>query len=402
MKPSHRTAAVTVTTLLAATLLASTAAPALAAPAAAHPRPRSVDGAALQRALEQVTADGIPGAVAEVRDGNRAWSGAAGVEELGGTRRPSPDARFRIGSVTKTFVATVVLQLVAEKKIGLDDRIDRHLPGLIPTSEDENGRPIHYGDRITVRQLLHHTSGLANYTDSLFVSSGGDFDVLRTHHYTPPQLIGMALDMKADTEPGGAWAYSNTNYVVLGLLVERATGSTLGQEIDRRIVRPLRLENTSMPTTSRIAGRHLHGYERFPRPSDPLTDITEYDPDVFWGPGNMISTAHDLNVFSRALLDGRLLPAALGAEMRRLTPDDEVPQGRFYGLGLEGRTVFCADGSMMLGHTGSVPGYQTFTFSTPDGTRQATLALSSDTDITRNEKAAGDAVTFMGAALCGS
>jgi len=393
MKPSHRATAVTA--LVAATVLASTAVPALAAPA--H---HTIDRTALQQALEKVTADGIPGVVAEVRDGNQAWGGAAGLEDLSGTRRPSADDRFRIGSVTKSYVATVVLQLVAEKKIGLDDRIDHYLPGLIPSSEDENGRQIHYGDRITVRQLLHHTSGLANYTDYLLASSRGDFNVLRTDHYTPGQLVEMAVGMNADTEPGSKWAYSNTNYVVLGMLVERTTGHTLSQEIDRRIVRPLHLENTSMPSTSRIPGRHLHGYERFPRPDAPMTDITEYDPNVFWGPGNMVSNAHDVNTFYRALFQGRLLPAELNQEMRRLTPDGEDRQGRFYGLGLEGATTYCEDGTMMLGHTGSVPGYQTFTFSTPDGKRQATLALSSDTDITRNDRAADDAVKFMGAALC--
>ncbi|MER5781181.1 serine hydrolase domain-containing protein [Streptomyces mobaraensis] len=404
----HRRRTRTVTALLAATLLAS-AAPALAAPTgrdgtagtggtgrasgtSGHGTPDRDD---LRRALRAVVADGIPGAVAEVRDEHGVWRGAAGVEDLRSGRLPSPDDRFRAGSVTKSLVATVVLQLVAEGRVGLDDPVDRRLPGVIPA-----GR---HGKQITVRQLLHHTSGLPNYTDALVKSIGGDLGKLRARHWTPRELIALALTQPSPFEPGekGQWGYSNTNYVVLGLLIERLTGHSLGHEIDRRVVRPLHLRNTSVPSDARLSGRHLHGYERFPRPTAPYTDITEYDPDVFRGPGNVVSNAHDLNTFYRALGEGRLLPARLNKEMRELTPDGGDRVGRSYGLGLEGTTNICADGTLMLGHTGSVPGYATFSFGTADGRRQVTLALGSDPDITKNDKAGADALRFLGAALCG-
>ncbi|MFI0740733.1 serine hydrolase domain-containing protein [Streptomyces sp. NPDC021100] len=393
MIAQHRRRTGTVTALLATALLASTA-PALAAPAGTGGH-GAADRADLREALRAVVADGIPGAVAEVRDEHGVWRGTAGVEDLRTGRPPSADDRFRAGSVTKSLVATVVLQLVAEKRVGLDDPVDRSLPGVIPA-----GR---HGKQITVRQLLHHTSGLPNYTDALVKSIGGDLGQLRTRHWTPRELIALALTETSPFEPGekGKWEYSNTNYVVLGLLVERLTGHSLGHEIDRRVVRPLHLKNTGVPSDARLAGRHLHGYERFPRPTAPYTDITEYDPDVFRGPGNVVSDAHDLNTFYRALGAGRLLPARLNKEMRTLTPDGGDRKGRFYGLGLEGNTTVCADGTLMLGHTGSVPGYATFSFGTADGRRQVTLVLNSDPDITKNDKAGADAFRFLGAALCG-
>ncbi|MGK5641978.1 serine hydrolase domain-containing protein [Streptomyces sp. URMC 126] len=393
MTPQHRRRTTVLTALLSASLLAP-AAPALAAPAGAVGS-GPADRAGLRRALRAVVADGIPGVVAEVRDEHGVWRDAAGVEDLKTGRRPSADDRFRAGSVTKSMVATVVLQLAAEKRVGLDDRVDRHLPGVIPAD--------HHGGQITVRQLLHHTSGLPNYTDVLVRNIQGDFDKLRTGHRTPRDLIALALTEKSRFTPGekGKWEYSNTNYVVLGLLVERLTGHTLGQEIDRRLVRPLRLKNTSVPSGPRLTSRHLHGYERYPRPTAPYADITEYDANVFWGAGNVVSDTHDLNTFFRALADGRLLPAALDKEMRRLTPDGPDRPGRSYGLGLEGNTTLCRNGTLALGHTGSVPGYSTFSFGTADGRRQVTLALGSNPDITRNTKAGTDAFRFLSAALCG-
>ncbi|MEV5506296.1 serine hydrolase domain-containing protein [Streptomyces orinoci] len=391
MKPSRTTTAVT--TLLAATVLAATAAPAVAAQA----HHRSVDRTALQRALDRLAADGVPGAVAEVRDEHGVWSGSAGREDLRSRQRPSADDRFRAGSVTKSLVATVVLQLVAEKKIGLDDRIDRYLPGLIPAD--------HYGRQITVRQLLHHTSGLPDFLDvlrnRLMGEWHGDFTKLRTEHYTHRQLVSMALTLPSEFKPGekGKWEYSNTNYVVLGLLVERVTGHSLGQQVDQRVIRPLHLKNTSMPATSRIDGRHLHGYQRFPRPTDPFADITEYDPNVFWGPGNVVSNAHDLNTFYRALMGGKLLPAKLNKEMRNVTPDGADRPGRYYGLGLEGTTEYTR--ARAYGHTGSVPGYLTYSFVTGDGKRQVTLALGSNLDLSPNPKAADDARAFLKTALNG-
>ncbi|MEU3755125.1 serine hydrolase domain-containing protein [Streptomyces olivoreticuli] len=379
----RRTAAVSV--VLAAAALAPAAGPAFAAAPAAH----GADRAALQRALDGVIAEGVPGAVVEVRDGGGVWRGGSGVADLADGRKAQPGDRFRAGSVTKSFVATVVLQFVAEGKVKLDDPIGRHLPGLVP--DTAKGTPV------TVRQLLNHTSGLANYTDVLLREKDPVHAVQHSRH-TPRELVDMALEEPRTFEPGqgGKWAYSNTNYVVLGMLVEKLTGTTLDKAITRRIVRPLHLTGTSVPTSERLSGPHLHGYEQFPGESAP-TDFADFSPTVFWGPGNIVSTTTDLNRFYRALAGGKLLPSHLWREMNTLH-DTDRGEDRKYGLGLESNSGFCPGEKPVWGHTGSVPGYNTFSFTSADGKRQITLALSKD--MTKTPQADTAALKVLSTALC--
>ncbi|MCC3768551.1 serine hydrolase [Streptomyces sp. UNOC14_S4] len=387
----RRTAAVSV--LLAAAALAPAAAPAVAAAPAgsAASTARGADRGDLQRALDAVVAEGVPGVVAEVRDGRGVWRGSSGVADLADGRKARPGDRFRAGSVTKSFVATVVLQLVAEGKAGLDDPIGRHLPGLVP---DKDGVPV------TVRQLLNHTSGLPNYTDTWWDNGPGYLRTVQHGDYTPRGLVEEALKRdtpdKPRTKPGDKWAYSNTNYVVLGMLVEKTTGRTLAQEIDRRIVRPLHLTGTSVPTTSHLSGRHLNGYERLPKETA-ATDFTDFTPTAFPGPGNLVSTTADLNRFYRALAGGELLPQRLWREMNVLHATDRGPERR-YGLGLESNSGYCPGEKPVWGHTGSVPGYNTFSFTTADGKRQITLALGMD--LFKGEKADRAALKVLSTALC--
>ncbi|MFF4533270.1 serine hydrolase domain-containing protein [Streptomyces sp. NPDC001407] len=379
----RRTAVVSV--VLAAAALAPAAAPAYAAAPAA----RGADRAALQHALDAVVAEGVPGAIAEVRDAGGVWRGGSGVADLADGRRAQPGDRFRAGSVTKSFVATVVLQLVDEGKVKLDDPIGRHLPGLVP--DTAKGAPV------TVRQLLGHTSGIANYTDVL----RREPDPLRTlqhSHHTPRELVDMALKEPRTFEPGeaGKWAYSNTNYVILGMLIEKRTGTTLDQAVTRRIIRPLHLTGTSMPTSERLSGPHLHGYEQFPGEGAP-TDYADFSPTAFWGPGNLVTTTADLNRFYRALAGGKLLPAHLWREMNTLH-DTDRGETRKYGLGLESNAAYCPGEKPAWGHTGSVPGYNTFSFTSADGKRQITLALSKD--MTKTERADTAALKVLSTALC--
>ncbi|MFJ9076184.1 serine hydrolase domain-containing protein [Streptomyces sp. NPDC102278] len=380
-----------VTLLLALGLAGSATVPAVAAstdpargPAAARP-----DDAALRSALDAVIAQGVPGAVAEVREDGRVWRGASGVADLSGRPARAGD-RFRAGSVTKTFVATVVLQLVAEGRIALDDPIGRHLPGLVPAGAN--------GAEVTVRQLLGHTSGIPNYTDVLR-RLPDPIRTLQHSAYTPHELVAMALREPWAFNPGdqGHWQYSNTNYVVLGLLVERVGGHPLGREIERRIVRPLRLTDTLVPATPDLPGRHLNGYEWLDGPGASPTDLTAFSAGAFWGPGNMISTTADLNRFQRALAEGRLLPPWLLSEMRD-TKDTDRP-GRSYGLGMEANTTVCGpDQGPVRGHSGSVPGYNTFSFTSADGRRQITLAVN--VDLTKT-KGADEAIgRVLATALC--
>ncbi|MFF7725361.1 serine hydrolase domain-containing protein [Streptomyces sp. NPDC008001] len=396
----RRTAAASA--LLAAAALVPAAVPAAAAttaaPAGAPAGTRGADqdaaraagkGAALQRDLDGIVAAGAPGAIAEVREGDRVWRVSSGAADLQDGRQAKPGDRFRAGSVTKSFVATVVLQLVGEGRIGLDDPIGRHLPGLVPDGDD--GKPV------TVRQLLGHTSGLPNYTDVL---RRGDDPIRKLQHsrYTPRELVELALKEPRQFNPGqpGKWAYSNTNYVVLAMLIEKTTGRTLDREIDGRIVRPLHLTGTSVPTSPRLTGRHLNGYERLPGETAPA-DFTDFSPTAFWGPGNIVSTTADLNRFYRALSGGKLLPSHLWAEMQAFGATDRGPE-RSYGLGLESRAAYCPGEKPVWGHTGSVPGYGTFSFTSADGKRQITLAVN--TSLTMPEKADEAAAKAFGTALC--
>ncbi|GAA2707825.1 MULTISPECIES: serine hydrolase domain-containing protein [Streptomyces] len=386
MLPSGKTAVV-------AALLAGAVLPQVAAAPADAATPRTT---ALQQALDSTVAAGVPGAVIEVREGRKVWRGTSGVAELGSGRSVKVEAgdRFRAGSVTKSFVATVVLQLVEEGKVRLDDPVERHLPGLVP--------PGAHGERVTVRQLLNHTSGLPDFLTDVLLQKPDAIRTLRTADYTPRELVALAVEKGWKFDPGakGAWAYSNTNYVVLGLLVERLTGHSLGQELNRRIIHPLHLSGTSFPTTPQLPpGPHLNGYEWLDGPTATPTDLTEFSPAAIWSAGTLISTTHDLNTFFRALADGKLLPPRLMREMHTMQPMGPDRAGRSYGLGLEGTINYCGKDAPVWGHSGSVAGYNTFSFTTADGKRQVTLALNRN--FTKTPEADAATQHVLSTALCG-
>jgi D-alanyl-D-alanine carboxypeptidase len=352
----------------------------VAAPVAASAGPDQVDRSALRSGLDGIVAAGAVGALAEVRDGPGVWRGTSGVAELGTTREVPVRGRFRAGSVTKTFLATVVLQLVGEGRLRLDDPVEAWLPGVVPD-----------GDRITVRHLLNHTSGLYDVVRTLPMPPTQAFMDNRWRTWTADELIARALaNPPAFEPPGRTFGYSNTNYLLLGEIVEEVTGRSYGDEIARRTIRPLRLSATSLPGTSpRIHGPHPHGY--VPRDSElNLLDYTEMNPSVFGAGGEMISTTEDLNRFFGALLGGRLLPARLLEEMKA----PGVPGGR-YGLGLATRNTSC--GIRVYGNDGDALTYQSWSYSTPDRRRQVTVAFTptfrGDVD------AAVDA--FLDKAFCG-
>ncbi|WP_051837171.1 serine hydrolase domain-containing protein [Streptomyces sp. NRRL WC-3742] len=382
----RRTARLATVLLAAASSLLPLSAPAFAAEASTGASSAAstgvTDRAALQKALDEVVADGVPGAIVEVRDAHGVFRTGSGVADLANRRPAKAGERFRAGSVTKSFVSTVVLQLVDEGRLGLDDPIENELPGLVPN-----------GEHITVRQLLGHTSGLYDFTDELR-RRPDPIRSTRTATYTPLELVAMSTAHGPLFEPGTSWSYSNTNYTVLGLMVERLTGRPLGEEISRRIVRPLHLTNTYFATTAELTGPHLNGYEWLDGPNAAPTDLTVFNPAILWGSGTMVSTTADLDRFYRALLGGDLLPADLLAQMRAGRTIDT--DGRAYGLGLESRT-YCP-GTPAWGHSGSVPGYETFSFTTADGKRQITLSLNRNLTNTPQTDAAINRVLTAG--LC--
>jgi D-alanyl-D-alanine carboxypeptidase len=343
--------------ILTAVALIAPAAP--AAPAAAAPHDDT--GRLLQQQLQAMHSAGMPGVFAQVRDGDRAWNLAAGVADVDTGRPVRPHFRHRIGSITKTFVATTTLQLVGEHRLDLDKPIGRYLPDALP---------VELARQVTVRMLLNHTSGIADHSGVLF----GDLEAaaaLRFRIFTPQELIAIALSQPPTDRPGERWSYSSTNYIILGLLIEKVTGRPYAQEISRRILHPLRLQHTSFPGTNPyLRGPHLTAYLVWTDGS--LRDVTVFSQTTGWAAGEMISTAADVNRFFRALLTGRLLDRALLAQMQTTVPIiPTLPDAAGWGLGIWWLATPCG---RVWGHTGGEGGHSTYSWHSADGRRQVTLA----------------------------
>jgi D-alanyl-D-alanine carboxypeptidase len=246
-------------------------------------------------------------------------------------------------------VATVVLQLAGAGTLALEDPVERWLPGMLPN-----------GAAITVRQLLNHTSGLFDFAaDPGFVAQAVR-DPLRD--WPPSEIVAVATAHPPAFAPGEGWAYSDTNYFVLGLIIEAATGHPLAAELRSRILTPLHLRATSLPAGPDLAGRHAHGY--FLRP---LTDVTIGSPSVQWAAGALVSNAEDLARFFRALLAGRLLRPDLLELMTTTVAAPQLGPGQEYGLGLQRVSERCG---ALWGHTGASPGYVADALNTRNGRRQ--------------------------------
>jgi D-alanyl-D-alanine carboxypeptidase len=345
----------------------------VAASAGAQPAATTESNASgLQHDLDALVAAGAPGAILFVRHGNRITTLAAGLGDIAGTTPMRTDNHFKIASLTKTYTATVVLQLVGEGKLSLDDTVRRRLPGVVPN-----------GGRITIRQLLNHTSGLADFESNpsyLEPYLAGNFD----HYWAPRQLVRLGVSLKPLFVPGARWAYSNTNYVVAQLIVEKITGRTLGVELKRRIFQPLGLDQTSYPTKPGLPSPYAHGYRLFGEL--PLVDVTGLSPSLAPGSGAIVSTVRDVADFYRALLAGRLLEPE---QLRAMTTTVSERTGRLvglgagYGLGIGHSgvarpsiavNVSCAG----WGHSGEFPGYDVSTAFSEDGRRQAVLMINQD------------------------
>ncbi|MFJ6695431.1 serine hydrolase domain-containing protein [Streptomyces sp. NPDC091272] len=325
----------------------------------------------LRKLAEEMVESGFTGVLLRVHDERGVWSGAAGVAELGGAAMPPPGGHVRIGSNTKTFTATVVLQLVAEGRIGLDVPAHDYLPEL------------GIDRRITVRMLLQHTSGVFNHTGELLADgtfapgipwSGREWVEDRFRSYRPEELARSALAKPARFEPGADWSYANTNYVLARMIVESVTGHSLAEEMQRLILGPLGLTGTRVPDAEHpqldVPEPHAHAYYRYEDADGEqrTVDVTRQDPSWISSGGDMISTAQDLHTFISALVGGELLPPHLLAEM--LTPESKVG----YGLGVFVQDA--GDGSKVITHNGGHGGHAALMFSTPDGSRTLTAALN--------------------------
>ncbi|MDH6108716.1 D-alanyl-D-alanine carboxypeptidase [Kitasatospora sp. MAP12-15] len=320
----------------------------------------------------------LTSAVVLVDGKNGHWSGTSGTGDLVTGRPVAADGRFRIGSISKVFTATVVLQLAAEQRVDLNDAIQQYLPGVLPASY-----PL-----ITVRQLLNHTSGLPTGGDL-----GGDdgsaqwFVDHKAEGWTPQQVVAEAGTQPMQFQPGTAQQYNGLNYYLAGLLVEQVTGHSYAQEVNARILRPLGLHDTSLPAAddTRLPDPTAHAYLTVTRPDGSTTqvDVTRQSPWP-WAEGGMISSAPDLDRFLTALLRGRLLPPAQQAELYSV-PDVPNFQNPNCDLGpTAGHACFStglmrfspSDGVVLWGKTGSRPGYSSGIFATQDAARDLVYSLT--------------------------
>ncbi|MFE9924728.1 serine hydrolase domain-containing protein [Streptomyces sp. NPDC005774] len=382
---------------MSATLIAALAgglAPATAASAApaaptapagpatpAGPAAPDMDGVAA--ALNSAMANGAPGAMARFTGPDGVQTRTAGVRDRNSGEAMDTRARFRIGSVSKTFSSVALLQLVDEGRLELDTPVNHYLPGLLPD------------DRITVRHLLTHRSGLADYTEAMFAKTVPGFEAVRNRVFTYQELVDLSLAEPRTTEPGVAYKYSNANFVVVGMLIENATGTSVAKQYERRIINPLKLRHTSyVHPETRIEGAHVRGYLHPDEAGAPLVDSTEQTASWAQSAGAVISDPADLNTFTTALMRGRLLSPRMLDAMTTVTPTDAT-QTRFYGLGLRRYDLSC--GTQVYGHTGTVQGFYTYAFATRDG-RHALSAMAN----TSNRGAANTALGgTLEAAFCG-
>ncbi len=299
---------------------------------------------------------GVPGILAGVWiPGNGSLIIEDGVSDIETGAPIRRDDHVRIGSVTKSFTVTVILQLVGEGRLSLDDQVGDFLPGV------ENGSA-------TIAELANMRSGIFNYTeDADFVTEFVESDFLRV--WTDQELVDVADRNVPYFPPGGGWHYSNTNTVILGMIVEQVTGRSLGEEITDRIIEPLGLGGTSYPTTPDMPTPFAHGYG-----FDPLEDISFSDPSSSAGSGAMISRLEDLRKWGVALGSGTLLGEELQAErINSLQPivfdpcdDDDpdrpkrsCPEYDEYGMGI-------GELSGWIGHTGEYVGYTNLVMYEPE------------------------------------
>lgn len=317
----------------------------------------------VKQAMQDTLQLGYPGILAKTSQGRKTWGYAAGVADLRTKKPMKTDFRFRIGSVTKTFTATVILQLAGENRLNLDDSIEKWLPDVI----QGNG---YDAKQITIRQMLNHTSGIAEYSRS----KEADFKNTK-RLYTAEELVKIGISAPPDFAPGKGWSYSNTGYVLLGMLIEKVTGNNYAEEIENRIIEPLELSNTFLPGNSSIipGNKHARGYVQQEEGSE-LKDVTYFNPSIASSAGDMISTADDLNKFFSYLLGGKLLKEKQLNQMFTTVP---AGRGGINGYGLGIFEIKLPNGVPIWGHTGGIPGFDTFVGGTHGGRHMLAVNLNS-------------------------
>jgi D-alanyl-D-alanine carboxypeptidase len=327
--------------------------------------------AGLQQVLDRAVAKPgvfLPGAIAYVHEpGFAPWSGSAGTGDLqAGTPMHFGD-RIRAGSIMKTFVATVTLQHVEEGMLSLDQT----LPELLPSTVTDR---VANADRITLRMLLNHTSGIPEWvTDAVHVRAATD----PSHVYTTDEVLDIATSQAPSFDPGTSWSYSNTNYILVGLVLDRVGGTSWRAQVRERVLSPLGLITTLLPEPGdqTIPPYSAHGYALA---GGTPVDLSSVDPSMAGASGGnaMVTTVQDLARFIEALLGGELFtrPETLAAMTTMVDAPDESGLPHRYGLGLESYTF---GATTVIGNAGGAAGYATMMYRIPD--RATTLVTSVNT-----------------------
>ncbi|MFE2535668.1 serine hydrolase domain-containing protein [Streptomyces sp. NPDC059371] len=349
----------------------------------------------LRMLARKLVDEGVPGVIVRVDDGHgRPIEISEQATWTKKDHRLRADDEVREASNTKTVMATLVLQLVAEHKLALTDPVEKWLPGQV-----RNGRAI------TLRMLLNHTSGLFDYTEDPALApalTGWD-----PHVWTSTEILSLVSGHPALFEPGAEWSYSNTNYIAIGAVLEKATGKSLAALVRDRIAQPLGLRHTFYATGSAWRDRHAHGYEpdaehmppdvpdefrKYAGPQhDDHVDVTGDYVTADGADAAIVSTAGDWSRFYGALMSGRLLPAAQLAEMRSTVPEGgpEDPDELGYGLGIETAKTDCGT---VWDHVGIVPGYATYNVTDTTGRRTAAFFFATSTLISKQAHQTGAAL----------
>jgi D-alanyl-D-alanine carboxypeptidase len=312
-----------------------------------------------------------------VRDGDQVWRGSAGVADVSTGRAVTPVMRHRVGSITKTFTAAAVLQQVESGEIGLDTPIGHYLPRFVPGER---------GDTITVRMLINHTSGLAEYLPyaypslkafpSLKDTTPESLDANRFKRFHPTELIEMGVRAPAVGTPGGTpGIYSNTNYQLLCQLLEYVTGTTAEQCITHNVIERAGLRDTELPAGPHVSGPHWQMYEAWFGMIDPPRDYSVYDMSWVGPAASLISTVSDLNRFFGLLLAGEIVNESSLAQMQQTLPVISFEGKKIeYGLGLHKMEV--PRHGTFWGHDGTVWGAGAMSMTRADGKRQMSVAVN--------------------------
>ena len=327
----------------------------------------------LDTAVNQaMTASGVPGVIVGIWGPDGDYVRAFGVADKT-TRAPmKTDFYSRIGSVTKTFTVTAILQLADQGKLGLDDSIAEFVPDV----------PL--GNRITLRQLARMQSGLFNYSATPEFQQAMFADPRR--QFTPRELLNYALAQPNQFPPGEGFEYCNTNTILLGLVVQKVSGQPLHSYVQDKIVTPLGMSHTSFPTTNAFPDPHAQGYTKQTADGKETT-ATDWDPSWAWAAGAMISTLDDMRMWAPALATGKLLTPQMQAQRLQTVGSPGMPPQDGYGLG-----IFNLGG--WIGHNGSLPGYQTVVVYLPE--KQISLVIMANTDI---ESHGGEPSTALATAI---